>query len=259
MLAYCVSMVNKDEKNISKAAVTWIRRPANKRQILAKYADKTEYKPAKRPLIVFMAGSPGAGKTEFVKDFRKSLEVVMGIKPVVIDPDEIRKHLPGYKGNNSFLFQQAISIAVDDLFNHVINNSQTAIIDGTLSDYARAKKNIDKALTNNPTVLINYVFQHPTIAWRFTQLREAVEGRNIRKTDFIDRFINAKETVDKLKQIYKAKIHLNLILKDYRDSLYNQRVAKVFTKASRVEDHIEFKYTKEELDRILSEIISEQS
>jgi hypothetical protein len=30
----------------------------------------------------------------------------------------------------------------------------------------------------------------------FTQLREAVEGRNIQKPDFIEKFLGAKETVD---------------------------------------------------------------
>jgi len=74
-----------------------------------------------------------------------------------------------------------------------------------------------------------FVFQHPVIAWHFTQLREAVEGRNIRKEDFIDKFLGAKTTVDKLKTDFGDKLNLNIILKDYKDTKENRAVAKVFT------------------------------
>jgi len=52
----------------------------------------------------------------------------------VIDPDAIRDLLPGYSGANSYLFQRAVSIAVDDLFRHILKHQQSAFVDGTLSD-----------------------------------------------------------------------------------------------------------------------------
>jgi len=240
-----------NDTDIEKNAVQWIRRPANKRLIIDKFASLSDNPPPKHPVVAFMAGSPGAGKSEFVKDFRKSLELVVGSASVVIDPDAVREMLPGYTGNNSYLFQRAISIAFDDLFHSVLKNNQAAIIDSTLSDYKRAQQNIKLVLNKYSAVFISYIFQHPAIAWRFTQLREVVEGRNIRKSDFIDRFIGSKETVDKLKQELGDRVLLNLVLKDYKDTQYNKAVAKVFTNVNSVEECINFPYTKESLERLL--------
>lgn len=239
------------DKEIEQNAVKWIRRPANKRLLIEKYAS-LEYHPSpKYPVIAFMAGSPGAGKSEFVKDFRKSLETIVGAKPVVIDPDAVRELLPGYTGSNSYIFQRAISIAFDDLFHSVLKNSQVAIVDGTLSDYGRAKQNLEQVFRKYSAVFISYIFQDPLIAWHFTQLREKVEGRNIRKEDFIDRLLGSKETVDKIKQEYGDRVILNLVLKDYKDTEQNKAVARVYTSANSVEECIDFPYTKESLERLL--------
>ena len=240
-----------DNKEIEQNAVQWIRRSANKRKVIAKFASLHDHPSPKYPVIIFMAGSPGAGKSEFVKDFKKSLRVVAGSMPVIIDPDATREMLPGYTGKNSFVFQRPISIAVDDLFHSVLKNSQSAIIDSTFSDYNRAKHNIEQVLNKHSTIFIFYIFQHPAIAWHFTQLRELVEGRNIRKGDFIDRFLGAKETVDKIKQAFSDRVHLSLVLKDYKDTQYNKTVAKVFTNVNSVEECVDFPYTKESLERLL--------
>lgn len=104
-----------EEKQIEQEAVRWIRRPANKRLILERFASLDIHKPSPAPMLIFTAGSPGAGKTEFIKWFRESIESILKAKPVVIDPDVVRDFLPGYTGANSYLFQRAVSIAVDDL------------------------------------------------------------------------------------------------------------------------------------------------
>lgn len=99
--------------------------------------------------------------------------------------------------------------------------------------------------------MICYVFQHPAIAWRFTELREVVEGRNIKKTDFIEKFLGAKETVDKIKTHSGNKVKLNVILKDYKDTKENKAVAKIFEDVASIEDCIMFDYTKTSIKRIL--------
>lgn len=100
-------------------------------------------------------------------------------------------------------------------------------------------------------VIISYIFQHPLIAWHFTQIREVIEGRNIRKIDFINKFLGAKETVNSVKKEYDKKVQLNLVLKDYRDTQSNKTVEKVFNNVSNVEECIDFPYTKESLERLL--------
>lgn len=243
--------MTEQERQLAQEAVRWARKPANKRVVIEKFASVDKYPSSEHPMVFFTAGSPGAGKTEFIRGFKESVERSLVIKPVVIDPDPVRELLPGYTGSNSYIFQRAISIVVDDLFRHVLKHKQSAFIDGTLADYERAQRNIEKALDQYGMATIFYVFQHPIIAWRFTKLREAVEGRNIKKEDFIDRFIDAKKTVNKIKASFGDKIILNVILKDYKDTKENKAVAEVFKDVNRIEDCIEFPYTKGDIERIL--------
>ncbi|MFO0971239.1 MAG: zeta toxin family protein [Candidatus Saccharimonadales bacterium] len=241
----------KHEEQLAQEAVRWIRRNANKKVVIEQFASLERYQPTQHPLVFFTAGSPGAGKTEFIKGFRESIERSLKIKLAILDPDKVRELLPSYTGSNSYVFQRAISIAVDDLFRHVLKHKQSAFVDGTLSDYDRAKSNLEKAIDHYGQVTIFYVFQHPAIAWHFTQLREVVEGRNIKKNDFIEKFLGAKEVVDKLKAAFGDKLVLNIILKDYKDTKENKAVASAIEDVSRIEDHLDFSYTKSSLERIL--------
>jgi len=243
--------MNAADQLIEQEAVHWIRRAANKRQVIERFASLEANKPNRYPMIIFTAGSPGAGKTEFIKGFYDPIAQTLGVIPAVIDPDAIRDLLPGYSGANSYLFQRAVSIAVDDLFRHILKHQQSAFVDGTLSDYTRAKQNISAVIDHHDVAMICFVFQHPVIAWHFTQLREAVEGRNIRKEDFIDKFLGAKTTVDKLKTDFGDKLNLNIILKDYKDTKENRAVAKVFTNVKSVDECLTFDYTKASIERIL--------
>jgi len=239
------------EQEIEQEAVRWIRRTANKRLIIERFASPETFKPNDHPTLIFTAGSPGAGKTEFIKGFHESIEQLQQAKVVIIDPDAVRAFLPGYTGSNSYIFQRPVSIAVDDLFRHVLRNKQSAFIDGTLSDYNRAFQNVNAAIEQYGSAMVCYVFQHPAIAWHFTELREAVEGRNIQKKDFIEKFLGAKGTVDQIKAHFGDKVTLNVILKDYKDTQENKAVAKVFNDASSIEECFSFDYTKESIERIL--------
>lgn len=240
-----------EEKRLEQEAVRWVRRAANKRQIIKRFASPEVYLPSAHPILIFTAGSPGAGKTEFIKAFKKPVERLFKMKLVTIDPDAIRTLMPGYTGSNSYLFQRAVSIAVDDLFRAVRKNSQSAFIDGTLSDYERASKNIESVIRQYSSVTISYIFQHPAIAWHFTQLREAVEGRNIQKKDFIDKFLGSRETVNKLKVRFGDALDLVVVLKDYKDVKENKAIEKVFSDVATIEECFPFGYTKTTLRKII--------
>lgn len=222
----------------------------NKLRIAKELTDVEYYKPALNPVSVFMAGSPGAGKTEFSKHLIELLGN-MGIFDVVrIDGDEIRQLLPGYTGNNSHLFQGAISLVVEKLHDLVLHQHQNFILDGTFANYLKAKENIERSLNKNRRVFVFYVYQEPKIAWKFTQAREKAEGRNIPKIVFINQFLGAKETVANISEEFGNRLIVRVVIKNLNDNTV-KNVLKFNSTNGKIDDYLGDSYTRSELERII--------
>ena len=103
-----------EEEKQAEEAKGFIR--AHKAFLKQKFAAISTHAKSKHPVSIFMAGSPGAGKTEFSK---RLVELVIGEDgslPVRIDADEIREIIPGYNGSNSNIFQGASARGVEILY-----------------------------------------------------------------------------------------------------------------------------------------------
>jgi len=61
--------MNAADQLIEQEAVHWIRRAANKRQVIERFASLEANKPNRYPMIIFTAGSPGAVKLGLLRDF----------------------------------------------------------------------------------------------------------------------------------------------------------------------------------------------
>ncbi|MDV6319783.1 zeta toxin family protein [Chromohalobacter sp. HP20-39] len=61
-----------DEEKIIANAVAFARR--NKKWIARERTDTRRYESEERPISIFMAGSPGAGKTEIAKEYVAALD-----------------------------------------------------------------------------------------------------------------------------------------------------------------------------------------
>jgi UDP-N-acetylglucosamine kinase len=183
------------ELAIEKSAIDFAKK--NKSVITRRLTDPTIYLPEEKPVSVFMAGSPGAGKTEASLELLNDLAA--GVKILRIDPDELRNEFPDYSGSNSYLFQKAVSILVDRLHDLALDQKQSFLLDGTLSHYDRAVKNIERSLKRHRLVQILYVYQDPLLAWQFVKAREAVEGRRILPNHFIEHYFAARDTVNQVK------------------------------------------------------------
>lgn len=105
------------DEDIRLAALEFAKR--NRSRIARELTNPEKYAPDVEPISVFMAGSPGSGKTEFSKILIERLEQNKEHRVIRIDGDEIRSQIPGYTGNNSKLFQGAISLIVD---RHLLSN-----------------------------------------------------------------------------------------------------------------------------------------
>jgi len=236
-----MDMMQTDEE-LSKAAIKHMRKKDVQANLIARFCDPKKYPPDEHPTSVFMAGSPGAGKTEFSKNLLKAVDH----KVIRIDPDEIRELIPQYTGGNSHLFQYAVNIGVDKVFYHAVAHNQNFILDGTMGNFDKAYKNIEFTLKQRDFVEIFYLFQDPAIAWDFTKKRELVEHRKITKETFIKSFFNSKTTVTKIKEIFKDKIKLNLAVNNFTNNLED-----FWQNIENIDNHLKKSYTIEELERIL--------
>ncbi|MBF4349020.1 zeta toxin family protein, partial [Vibrio anguillarum] len=143
--------------------------------------------PEESPASVFMSGSPGAGKTESSKELVASITDDQ-TQVLRIDPDDLRVEFEDYDGSNSYLFQRAVVTLVERAMDYIFKNDQSFLLDGTLSSYHVAEKNIQRSLDKNRDVLIIFVYQRPELAWEFVNAREKVEGRKILPEHFVEQF-----------------------------------------------------------------------
>lgn len=248
---------------ISEDAIEFVKR--NKKLIINKFADSSRYKPVQAPISpisFFMAGSPGAGKTEFSKNFIEPVEKSMSQKLVElgysepftivrIDGDEIRGMLPGYTGNNSHLFQGAISVGVNKLYDYVLDKKLNVLVDGTFSNEKYAIENIKRSLDKNRTVNVLYIYQDPLKAWELTKAREAKEGRMIALDLFVKEFFLARENVNKVKKIYGNKIQVDFIQRDFEKEAYGYEI-----NIDNVDNYLNMEYTEESLTEKLKSLVN---
>jgi UDP-N-acetylglucosamine kinase len=223
---------------------------ANKKRITKELTDTSKYAPDEVPFSVFMAGSPGAGKTEVSKALINTLEAGKKHKVIRIDGDELRRLIPGYTGSNSYLFQGAVSILVDKIHDLALDKKQTFLLDGTFSKYDKAVNNIKRSLARNRLVMIFYVYQQPEVAWKFTEAREKLEGRNIPKSAFIDSFIESRETICRIRKDFDDKVVIFLVKKNFETHDVKEIIA-IAQDGKQIDDYLGKAYTKDDLEKLL--------
>jgi adenylylsulfate kinase-like enzyme len=225
----------------SEDAVLWVKK--SKKLILERFADLKKFPKEENPLTIFMAGSPGAGKTETARAWIKNIAT-----PIVhIDADAVRSMIPGYDGKNASLFQRAATIGVEKLFDHVIEHHQSVILDTTFTPYEKAKKNVVRALKKERSVLVIYVYQDPLQAWSFAKAREIVEGRVIPKDSFIRQFLDAPKCVQSIIDEFGSAIQVDVVRKDIQKGSQQQ----YFERISKIDDVISAAYNRDNLERII--------
>lgn len=232
-----------DQDNIEELAVLWVKQ--NYKAIIERFANLKDFPSVTNPFTMFMAGSPGAGKTEFSKTFIEDYPDKI-TKIVRIDADQIRDMIPYYKGCNAYKVQGGAGLGVQKLFDYVQDHDQNVIVDGTFSDFDKSLENVQRALKHNRKIGIFYLYQDPLIAWDFTKEREVKEGRHVSKDMFIESFFKAKENVNRVKEMLGNQIELYLAEKDYLNDM-----KKPYFNINKVDDHLKIGYNKEDLEREL--------
>lgn len=236
-------MATKDENAVEERAKEFARK--NKKSIAEEITNPEIYLPDEFPVSVFMAGSPGAGKTESSQNLIKKL-TKDNHSVLRIDPDELRIRFPEYNGTNSSLFIGATSIVADKIHDCALKNKQSFVFDGTLSKLDISRKNIQRSLDKKRFVQIVYVYQEPLQAWNFVKAREIKDGRKVPKEAFIEGYFMARENVNRLKKEFGNKVKVDLIVKNIDGTDFNYR-----ENVDVVDNYIPEKYTKDDLDKLI--------
>lgn len=235
--------MNEEDRELKENAIAWVKQ--NQKQLLADFTKV--YLPApEKAVSIFMAGSPGAGKTEFS---RRLIETRFGAETkyiMRIDPDEIREDLPCYVSGKAELFQAAVSIAVEKIHDHALSEQKSFVLDGTLTNLEKARTNIRRSLDKDRVVFIEYIYQDPHVAWDFTRKREVVEGRNIPRDVFIDQFFEARRNAMLLKDEFGKDLALDVVTRNIGTNEY-----QYWFNVDRVDSCIKDEYSKDQLNRDL--------
>lgn len=239
--------MTEEELAIEVRAIAFAK--ANRTRIAREHACVETYPGEDHPVSIFMAGSPGAGKTEVSKALIGGMED-RGAKALRIDPDDLRGYFPEYCGNNSRLFQRGVNTIVERLHDLVLAQRQSFLLDGTLSNPAVGKRNVERSLRHNRLVVIVYVYQEPRLAWEFVKARELTEGRSIPKAEFIRQLFAAKETVLELKKTFRLQIRVDVIVKNTDGT---NKSEELNADAAKIDALVTIGYSHDQLDQILTE------
>ena len=129
------------------------------------------------------------------------------------------------------------------------DSSQSYLLDGTLTNYEKARENIQRALKRGRAVQILYVYQEPLQAWSFVQAREATEGRRIEPDTFIRQYFEARLVVNRLKTEFGRAIEVDLLLKN-NDGSHRSYQANI----DQIDNHVTEKYDPQTLQQLLGRL-----
>lgn len=228
------------ENELGRIANEYVK--SHKSELITHFADLGTYLPDDKPISIFMAGSPGAGKTEFSK---RLIEKFSG-KPVRIDADEIREWIPDHKSSDASVYQTACTTGVNKLYDYVIKHGQNVILDGTFA-YVKAFDNVQRSIKYGRKTIIYFLYQDPVISWKFTKDRELLEHRNVPLDVFTNAYLESQTNVERVKSHFGKDVELNMVVKDYEKDL-----EKLHLNVSGIENYLPKRYNKAELEQLLS-------
>ncbi|MBQ8984921.1 zeta toxin family protein [Candidatus Saccharibacteria bacterium] len=195
--------------------------------------------PESEPMAIFMAGLPGAGKTELSNGFIK----VFGPKFIRIDMDELATYIEGYQPEKADLFRAGATRILNNLFDKTIKKHLDFIMDGTFGS-KMALTNVERVLKRGYIVQIAYAFQDPKLAWRFTKAREKVEHRAIKEDGFLEAYYKTISNLHELAKRNYKNVTIDIFVKN-KDNTVGQRIENV--KDSQIDDILKVIYNKDKL------------
>ena len=199
--------------------------------------------PVETRSALFLAGSPGAGKTEIAHSLIKHNPKMSFVH---IEQDKIKEMLPGYTGLNAPDYQKPATRGLGKVLKHVMKEGYNFILDTTLSHQQIAHDNIKKAIRKGYKIEVYFVYQDPIHAWNFVRKREQAEGRVVPKESFAKQFVESRVVVNNLKKELGKNIELHIVIKTVDDSGNIVNIKYEFNKES-IDNHIKSVYSENQI------------
>lgn len=200
--------------------------------------------PVAKPRTLFLAGSPGAGKSEFISRVLTKSEPVL-----VVDADEFRKKFDGYQGHNAHEFQKGAVVYVKYFYKTAIAKSFHVVMDSNFAALGVAKQNIDASLKAGRSVTIMFIYLSPLAAWQYVKKRESETGRNVPASVFVHNFLDAQLVFEELRQLYGDKVTFKAMIRIAKDATdVGYKIAYDSTKG--LNEQIPETYSVSDLERI---------
>lgn len=208
-------MDDPEAEKLKRQAKQWVK--VNKKKLISQFCDEDSHPATEKPMTIFMAGTPGAGKTEFsislIETFSDSF--------VRIDADDIREMMReiGYNGANAELFQEATNKAVNILFDYANKKSgQNVLLDGTFA-YGNWRENVERSLAHERIVEIYYLYQDPLIAWDYVKKREHNQGRVVPADVFVKSYELSIKNVQRAIEDFGDQLTVYFAKNDYTKTI----------------------------------------
>lgn len=227
-----------EQEKLKKVAKQWVK--DNRKKLIARFCDLKTHPRTKRPITIFMAGTPGAGKTEFSISLLKKFDGTF----VRIDADDIRELMRpiGYNGANAELFQDATNKAVNILFDYANRKAgQNVLLDGTFS-YGNWRENVERSIAHGRRIEIYYIYQDPIVAWDYVKERERRHGRVVPFKAFAKSYELSVVNVQRAIKDFGEYLTVHFAKHDY-----TKTVESIEVDVSDIEKLLPEQYNKEEL------------
>lgn len=211
----------------------------NKRKFVKRIVAEAGVEPDAEPAGIFMAGLPGAGKTEL----SRNIIADAGVSPLRIDMDEIAEMLPGYKPENADEFRKPATQILSELFSYALKHNLNFVMDGTFGS-KQATPNIERSLNHGFGVKIIYAYQDPKLAWEFTLAREKVEHRAIKFDGFVEAYYKTIYNIKEVGREFGGKITIDIAFKN-PDNKVGKWLRDV--DAAKIDELLKIEYNKDKL------------
>ncbi|MBR5621488.1 zeta toxin family protein [Candidatus Saccharibacteria bacterium] len=193
----------------------WVKK--HQKEIINRIISDVNLKSSDKPIAIFMAGLPGAGKTEL----SYGLIEQSFPKPIRIDMDELATMIEGYTPENADQFRAGATRLLNALFDKVIKLRLDFVLDGTFGSPV-ALQNIERVLKRGYEVQIAYACQDPRLAWNFTKAREKVEHRAISEEGFLETYYKTLNNLNELLREKDKNVVVDIFMKNADNTVGEQ-------------------------------------